>query len=152
VRRFKLEQALVSRSSSRGLSDFGLGGRLAWVHSGALGGSAAATIASIRCIPSAERARRIPGQALEAPPRVARLKTKSIHTIFICRTNAEPPTSRRSYAWTWSTATSPPSSGGSVSFEAGRANRTGVIGVEHVERSLKSAGLFVMRWQDVTLA
>jgi 3-oxoadipate enol-lactonase/4-carboxymuconolactone decarboxylase len=40
-----------------------------------------------------------------------------------------------------------PRSGG-VSFEAGLANRKSVLGVEHVERSLKSAGAFAMPWQD----
>src|SRR5919206_363928 len=35
-----------------------------------------------------------------------------------------------------------------VSFEAGLANRKSVLGVEHVERSLKNAGAFAMPWQD----
>jgi 3-oxoadipate enol-lactonase / 4-carboxymuconolactone decarboxylase len=37
---------------------------------------------------------------------------------------------------------------GGVSFEAGLANRKSVLGVEHVERSLKNAGAFAMPWQD----
>jgi 3-oxoadipate enol-lactonase/4-carboxymuconolactone decarboxylase len=37
---------------------------------------------------------------------------------------------------------------GGVSFNAGLANRKNVLGVEHVERSLKSAGDFAMPWQD----
>jgi 4-carboxymuconolactone decarboxylase len=37
---------------------------------------------------------------------------------------------------------------GRVSFEAGLANRKSVLGVEHVERSLKNAGAFAMPWQD----
>lgn len=45
------------------------------------------------------------------------------------------------------TGAQPPRSGG-VSFEAGLANRKSVLGVEHVERSLKNAGAFAMPWQD----
>src|SRR5215213_9154756 len=41
-----------------------------------------------------------------------------------------------------------PSRSGGVSFEAGLANRKSVLGVEHVERSLKNAGAFAMPWQD----
>jgi 3-oxoadipate enol-lactonase / 4-carboxymuconolactone decarboxylase len=37
---------------------------------------------------------------------------------------------------------------GGVSFEAGLANRKSVLGVEHVERSLRNAGAFAMPWQD----
>jgi len=37
---------------------------------------------------------------------------------------------------------------GGVSFEAGLANRKSVLGVEHVEHSLKNAGAFAMPWQD----
>ena len=37
---------------------------------------------------------------------------------------------------------------GGVSFEAGLAHRKSVLGVEHVERSLQSAGAFAMPWQD----
>jgi 3-oxoadipate enol-lactonase/4-carboxymuconolactone decarboxylase len=37
---------------------------------------------------------------------------------------------------------------GSVSFEAGLANRKAVLGVEHVQRSLDKAGDFGMPWQD----
>jgi 3-oxoadipate enol-lactonase/4-carboxymuconolactone decarboxylase len=37
---------------------------------------------------------------------------------------------------------------GGVSFEAGLANRKGVLGVEHVQRSLEKAGDFAMPWQD----
>ena len=46
------------------------------------------------------------------------------------------------------TSTKSPHSGGGVSFEAGLANRKSVLGVEHVERSLKNAGGFAMPWQD----
>ena len=46
------------------------------------------------------------------------------------------------------TSTKIPHSGGGVSFEAGLANRKSVLGVEHVERSLKNAGGFAMPWQD----
>ena len=35
-----------------------------------------------------------------------------------------------------------------VSFEAGLANRKSVLGVEHVQRSLESAGSFAMPWQE----
>ena len=45
-------------------------------------------------------------------------------------------------------ASRPAGSGGGVSFEAGLANRKSVLGVEHVERSLKNAGAFAMPWQD----
>jgi 3-oxoadipate enol-lactonase/4-carboxymuconolactone decarboxylase len=37
---------------------------------------------------------------------------------------------------------------GGVGFEAGLANRKSVLGIEHVERSLKNAGAFAMPWQD----
>ena len=81
---------------------------------------------------------RIPGAELVVLPRAA-------HILAVERADA---VNRHLAAFLDGLTGTRASRSNGVSFEAGLANRKSVLGVEHVERSLRKAGAFAMPWQD----